>query len=257
MKTVGIIGGLDFLGCDIALKFLYENFKVNILVLPNVKHTSPLIKTGLIAGENLMINQFGLENHDRLIKYIGECDFLVHCGSPYKLPLKSAEEPIYVPIITGTGNILRAMKIVSSVDKIIFITSADTVNNSDAYMQKAGPRSGNGHNKINRKEFSQAILHSEHITYNLLEEFNSTKAGLMVVSPVVIRNNILMNTANATLHGIRYLLRNDIKHDFTFRRLSRRIMFETMLNIADLPDKVYNFFKSSEEKKIVSRLVKN
>ena len=256
MATIGIIGGLDFLGCDITLKFLSENFRVKILVLPSGVRGSRLIYTGLIAGENLLIHHFGLENHEQLVKFLADCDFLVHCGTAYELPLEAATEPVYVPLISGTGYLLRAMKKVSSLKKIIFMTSVWPANLAELDMSKNTNLLYNNNHKGNRQGISQALYHSSRITNNLLEGFNSTNSGLIVVSPVTIKNNMLMNTVNATLTGIRYLLRNHIDHDVVFREIIRRIKFETMMNVNDLPDKIFDSFMTSEEMEVASGLIK-
>jgi dihydroflavonol-4-reductase len=248
MNTIGIIGGLDFLGCDITIKFLSENFRVKVLVLPSPKNRSCLIQTGLVAGENLLIHHFGLENHDQLVRFLIDCDFLVHCGSPYEIPLKAGDEPVYVPVITGTGNLLRAMKKVSAIKKVFFLTSIGPANYSKPNSNKNNLRLTNAPKIGNSKVISEALLHSKRITDNLLEVFNSTSIELIVVSPVILRNNLLMNTVNATLHGIRFLLRNQINHDLVFQKLISRIMVETMINVNDLPDKIFDSFQASEER---------
>jgi dihydroflavonol-4-reductase len=256
MATIGIIGGLDFLGCDITLKLLSENLRVKILVLPSEVPGSRLIHTGLIAGENLLIHQFGLESHQQLVNFLAGCDYLVHCGTPCELPLVAAKEPVYVPLISGTGHLLRAMKKVSSLKKVIFITSVWPANLNGQNLNKNTNLIKNKENKSNGQVISQALFHSRRITNNLLEGFSSTNSELIVVSPVTVKNNMLLNTKHATLTGIRYLLRNHIDHDVVFLEIIRRIMFETMINVNDLPDKIYDSFMMSEEMEVESGLIK-
>jgi dihydroflavonol-4-reductase len=252
MATIGIIGGIDFLGCDITLKFLSENFRVKVLVLPSATNSSPLVQTGLIASESLVLHHFGMENHLQLVKFLSDCDFLLHCGTPYKLPLEAFEESVYVPLISGTGHLLRAMKKVSALKKVIFITSvwpAD-LNNSELKKNKtwSNKTSTGGKSMVIR----EALFHSKSITNNLLEGFNTISSGLLVISPVIIRNNLLLNTVAATLAGIRFLLRNHIAHDLVFREITRRIMLDTMMNVDLLPDKIFDSFKMSEEMETAS-----
>jgi dihydroflavonol-4-reductase len=256
MATIGIIGGIDFLGCDITLKFLSENYRVKILVLPSEIPGSRLVHTGIVAGENLLIYYFSLQNHQQLVKFLGDCDFLVHCGTPYELPLEAAEEPVYVPLISGTGYLLRAMKKVSSLKKVIFVTSVWPANFMEFDLNKNTTRLTNNGTKGNSRVIREALFHSRQITNNLLEGFNSTNSGLLVVSPVTVKNNMLMNTVNATLNGIRYLLRNHIDHDIVFHEIIRRIMFETMINVQDLPDKIFDSFMIPEKVEASSRLFK-
>jgi dihydroflavonol-4-reductase len=256
MATIGIIGGLDFLGCDLTLKFLSENFRVNVLVLPSAVPGSRLIHTGLVAGENLLIHHFDLENHLQLVKFLVDCDFLLHCGTAYKLPLEPTEGPVYVPLINGTGNLLRAMKKVSSLKKVIFISSVAPAYINEPNLNKIDTTVNDALNMSNNKVISKALFHSKRITNNLLEGFNSTNSGLIVVSPVTIKNNMLLNTANATLAGIRFLLRNHIDHDVIFREIIRRIMFKTMVNVNDLPDIIFDSIQKSEGIQVASRLSK-
>ncbi len=247
MATIGIIGGIDFLGCDITLKFLSENFRVKVLVLPSETNNSPLVQTGLIAGENLLLHHFGMDNHLQLVKFLYDCDYLLHCGTPYALPLAASEEPVYVPLIAGTGHLLRAMKKVTILKKVLFITSVWPAHMNEEELKKNNALLNKASKGGNSRVIREALFHTKSITNNLLEGFNSINAGLIVVSPVVVRNNMLINTVSTTIAGIRYLLRNHIDHDLVFREITRRIMVDTMMNVDLLPDKIFDSIMMSVE----------
>ncbi len=244
MKTAGIIGGLDFLGCDITLKFLAENYRVKVLVPLWTKNYKPVINTGLKAGDNLEIFCMDMDNHVQLTSFIKDCDCLIHCGRPYELEVKTKVGPVYVPLITDTGNILKAVAKAPVRGKIVFLTSVGIFNNSSSDfssdIHKISSESKND-------TWKQAFYHSEMVIDNALGKFSNNRFEVIIVSPVVVIKNMLMNTQDSTLAGLQFLFKNKIDNDKVFKKLVKRNLMETMLEVNELPDKVFTCIQSFKE----------
>ena len=109
MKTAGIIGGMDFLGCDITLKFLSEDFRVKVPVTHSVPFKSRLINTGLSVNVNLEICRTNLDDDFQLKQFVQDCDIIVHCGIPFKLGVTLKGTSLYVPLVKQTWTLLKGL----------------------------------------------------------------------------------------------------------------------------------------------------
>jgi dihydroflavonol-4-reductase len=252
MNTAGIIGGLDFLGCDITLKFLAEDYRVKILEPPSSIKKQPVIRTGLKASDVLQIYSFDFEDHLQLKNFVADCDCLVHCGTPHELDVKVPDGTVYIPVISGTGCLLKALKDSYPVKKVIFLTSVEAFNfqEPDNVMNPLKRRNGN-HFAL-KPALEIAHYRSEQIIHKILEGFDKYQLEVMIVSPVIVSNNTLNNNHKSTLAALRYLLRNKINHDIYFQKLIKRNLFETMINVDVLADKVFDCMHS--DKKSISFL---
>ncbi len=247
MKTVGIIGGLDFLGCDITLKFISENYRVKVLVPPLTSHKKPIIVTGLKAGENLQIYNFHLNNSIQLEKFAEDCDCMVHCGIPYELKVNSVQGSVYVPVVLDTAPLIKAIRKSSSVRKIIFLTSVAVYNFPGQEIFSGPVKKRNSATAVNNHNSERAFYHSGKIMHNTLEDFSQDRLKIIVVSPVLVNGNLLSNSSETTLAGLQYLFHNKIEHDSFFLNLVRKNLLETMINVNELPDKVFNKIQFQEK----------
>ncbi len=239
MKTAGVIGGNDFIGCEITLKLLSEDYRVKILVPKFSWHTKPLINTGLMAGENLSYSLIDMENQFQMEDFVRDCDFLIHCGRPYELACKTGVGALYIPLISNTGNILKSLIKVHYAGKIIFLTSVAAYNHFDSRISSFINQ--NEHAKRSLiKEFSEkAFYHSTKVIDKLLNDFPDDQIEIIVVAPVLVSNNLLFNSRESTLAGLRYMFTNKIDHDRIFLHLMRRKLMNTMVNVNELPELVF------------------
>lgn len=248
MRTVGIVGGCDFLGCDITLKFLYENYFVKVLDLPRSKHTPQLISTNISAGENLKIFSFDLNNPTQLAIFLKGCDFIIHCGRPVRLDVKTEEGSLYVPVITDSGCLLKVLSKTPAIRKIIFLTSAAALQSCN---QHTDPESGNKTNITSKLHSRQrASFHSEKIILKTLDDLSVNRLEVVHVSPVLVNKNMLINTRETTLAGLQFMFRNKINHDTVFQKVANRNLVDAMFNANELPNRIFscvNDFKENAE----------
>lgn len=241
MKTVGIVGGLDFLGCDITLKFLSEDYFVKVLDLPRNKDTPMLINTSIKAGAKLKIFSIDLNSPVQLSLFTKGCDFLIHCGRPYRLDVKMDEGALYIPVITDSGCLLKVIHKSPSLKKIIFLTSVAVLNLS--HIQHVIPE--NEKQKILTSDFKKhstqsALFHSEKIISKTIVDISVSRLEIVHVSPVVVYNNMLINSKESTLKGLQYLFGNQIVHDRIFQKLVSLSLIDSMINAGELPDKIFS-----------------
>lgn len=250
MKTVGIVGGLDFLGCDITLKFLSENYFVKVLDLSRTKNTQPLISANIKNGENLKIFSIDLNNPLQVSNFLSGCDFLIHCGRPYKLDVKIEQGSLYIPVITDSGCLIKVLSRTPAVNKIIFLTSVAVFNLNN---KQSVPESGQKLNTISistQHSRQKAVFHSGKVISKRLEDFSGSRLEVVHVSPVVVYNNMMTNTRETTLAGLQFLFRNQIVHDAVFKKLVNRNLMETMINANELPGKIYSCIQDFKENTI-------
>jgi dihydroflavonol-4-reductase len=247
VKTVGIIGGLDFIGCEITLKLLSENYLVKVLEPPGQKKKKSIISTGLKVGDYLQLHTVDFKNTAQLTHLIKDCDFLIHCGMPVKLELKLEKEPVYVPVISDTQYLLQAIGKAPRLGKVIFLSAAVGLN--DSYQ---GSFSGSvQQNKVNSfsttNNLKKAYYHSNMIINNVLTDFSLNLFQIFFVSPVTVVHNTMTNNRNAVAAGLKYLFNNKINNDRTFNLLIKKNLVETMLNVNEIPDKIFECVKNISE----------
>lgn len=242
MRIIGIIGGLDFVGCDVTLKFLADNYRVKVAVLSPARGNDSLIRTGISANKNLQICRFDPENFFQFQEFVRDCTILIHCGIPYKLCNDSEGIPIYVPIIKKTGVILEVVREAHSVKKVIFVaapalngfsaSSTGFVNDTDAEKSRPAGRTGN-------QNARGAWFHANRIVQNYIRIFSGTRFEIIFISPVGLKNNTLLNSSEITLAGLKFLFTHKISHDALFQKLILLGTLNTLLNVRDIPEMIF------------------
>lgn len=235
MKKAGIIGGSQFIGTFITLKFLTEDFRVKVQVSANKKQPKDTLFQNLSSNQNLEIFKTKLEKSADFKHFINDCDIIVHCGYPFCLDVESSEVPIYVPQIKGTNYLLNALKENTSVKKVIFVTSVMAINpyypnNSEFNRNEI---------KENKLEIGKAKYHAEKAANKMLENFPANFFDIIYISPVEVKNQLLSNSAVSTSSGLQFLFRKKINPDPFFQKLLGRQVIDGLTNIDDLPESVF------------------
>jgi len=83
------------------------------LDLPRPKHTPPLISTSLKTVDTLEIFSIDPDNPVQMSIFLKECEFLIHCGRPFKLDVEMEEGSLYVPVINDSGCLLRVLSTIT------------------------------------------------------------------------------------------------------------------------------------------------
>lgn len=244
MKKAGIIGGSQFIGTFITLKFLSEDFRVKVQVSANKKQQKDTLFQNLKSNQNLEILKTDLTSFSDFQNFIEDCDIIIHCGYPFRLDIKSSDVPIYVPLIKGTNNLLKALQGNTSVSKVIFITSAMAMNPFYPYNSQSA--------KIKTKETTlevqKAKYHADKTVTTMLQNFPPNFFETVYISPVEVKNQLLSNSADSTSSGLQFLFRKKITPDLVFQKLLGKQVIDRLTNIDDLPENVYLAASAAETK---------
>jgi dihydroflavonol-4-reductase len=243
MNQIGIIGGLDFMGCDITLKFLADNYRVKVAVFSPSRGERPLIRTGISEHRNLEIWRFDPDDSYQLREFVRSSTVLIHCGLPLKLFENSEGIPIYVPIIQKTSVILGIVRETSTVKKVIFLASPVMHDFVDRFYSSgtfsATEESGAGR-CISNHNAGKASFHANRLVQNIIRAFSANHLEIITVSPAGVKNNCLFNSREITSAGLKFLFVNKISHDPLFQRLNRVNILSTLWNVSDIPEMVFN-----------------
>lgn len=238
MKNAGIIGGSEFIGNYITLKFLAEGYRVKVQVSEKEKIKNDSVFKRISANINLKISQTELTNEQQIQEFITDCDVLVHCGQPFQLDIESAEVPIYVPLIKNTNILLKALQSNNSLKKVIFITSAMAFN--QGYISRPEKiTSQNNKQRLPSSTIERARFHAEKAVYKILDSFPENFFEIVYISPVEVKNELLSNSADSTSSGLQFLFGKKITPDACFEKLLKRQLIDQLTGINELPDKVF------------------
>ncbi len=233
MKTAGIIGGMDFIGCYITLKFLSEDYRVKVPVSNSPEKGSLLNMQSLLANENLEICKNNMEDIHRLKEFMQGCNIIVQCGNPVKLSERENGTPLYIPQIKGTAQLLKAAKQATSVEKIIFITSPAV------YSMPRQVSSPTGNKPGKNEAAKNARFHADQTLQGLLDGFPDYFFEVILLAPVEMKDNMLVSNSNSISAGLQFLFRNNTDQDPLLQKLFKRNLMQTMIDIQQLPEKVY------------------
>jgi len=238
MKSAGIIGGSEFIGNYITLKFLAEDYCIKVQVPENEKIKNDSLFKRISANRNLEVCPVELTNSQQITKFIENCEVLIHCGHPFQLDIKSSEIPVFVPFIKNTNVLLNAIQSNRSLKKVIFITSAMAFN--PEYISP-GEHGIDPDKKFNLKKstIEKASFHAEKAACNILDSFPEDFFEVVYISPVEVQGNMLTNSIDSTSAGLQFLFRRKITPDMYFVRLLKRQVIDRLTNINELPDKVF------------------
>ena len=243
MKTAGIIGGLEFLGCHIALKFLAENYRVKIPGKNIQKSYSTPNIPGLLANQHIEICDPFDGGSENLRHFVSNCDIIVHSGVPHELAVMSNGSKLFIPLITKTSELLKMIKETASVKKVVFITSPAIYNN--IYEGSATTAKSNGNSKF----LNKAKFHAQQVSQSLLENFSANFFEVVIVAPVEIKDNVIVSNSVNTSTGFQFLFKNKIAQDPVLQKIFKRDILQTVVTPDNLPDVVYNYADGQSEEK--------
>lgn len=238
MKSAAIIGGSNFIGNYITLKFLAEDYHVKVQVSEKEKIKNDSVFKRISANRNLEVCPLELTNPKQINKFINDCEVVIHCGHPLELEIKSSEMPVFVPLIRNTNIFLNAIQSNTSLKKVIFITSAMAFN--PGYIYGQGQNSTQIHElPLKNPTSGKARYHSEKAVNTILNSFPEDFFEVVYISPVEVQNEVLSNSSNSTSLGLQLLFRKKIVPDAYFEKLLKRQVIDRLTNINELPDRIF------------------
>mgnify|MGYP001104851328 CR=1 FL=1 len=238
MKSAAIIGGSNFIGNDITLKFLAEDYHVKVQVSEKDKIKNDSVFKRISANRNLEVCPLELTNPKQINKFINDCEVVIHCGHPLQLEIKSSEIPVFVPLIRNTYIFLNAIQSNTSLKKVVFITSAMAFNSG--YTHGQGQNYTQIHELPRKNPTSEkARFHAGKAANTILNSFPEDFFEVVYVSPVEVQNEVLSNSSKSTSLGLQFLFRKRIAPDAYFEKLLKRQVIDRLTNINELPDRIF------------------
>jgi dihydroflavonol-4-reductase len=254
MRKAGIIGGFEFIGSYITLKFLSENYRVKVPVSKLKNGEKVLNIPGLSANKYLEEFRGDLNELSEIRKFVRDCDVIIHCGSPFRVNNLNDDAQLFVPEVRGTGSLLKILDEFPNIQKLFFISPpADLNSNAFPYKVQVKKEFNNSKsvtkNKLNLK-FEKAVFHAKRVQENALRVLMEKRFEVIFVAPAEVSGNTLVSNSNSTSAGLKYLFKNGVNHDPVFKRILQQNKLQTLVNAEDVAEEV--FFKVSSVEKMES-----
>jgi nucleoside-diphosphate-sugar epimerase len=259
MKKAGIIGGLEFIGSYITLKFLSENYQVKVPVSKFQNREKVLTIPGLETNKYFEKFYGDLSDLSEIRKFACDCNVIIHCGSPFSLNQLSSNPQLFVPEIRGTGSLLKVLSEYPNIQKLIIISPPTDLNSSflpSSQQVKMEPKTPNPiiKNNINL-HFQKAEFHAKKAHENALQTLEEKRFEVIFVSPAEVLENTLISNNDATSTGLRYLFENGINHDPVFKGILHQIKLQTLINAEDAAETVFFKVNSIKTEKRIKSMV--
>lgn len=233
MQRVGLIGGDDFVGCYVALKYLAEDYRVRIPKIYPGRKANLNSLPGIYSNRNLELVKMNPDEMSEMVEFVKDCDFIVHCGFPVKMNVDFNGSALYIPLVKGTAQLLKAARLAPSVKKIIFVTSPSifsaTPNNSMSSQAKSRQNKFSAHAKY----------HAEKTISKLITDFPDDFFDVIVMAPAEIKNNEPQSTPLSLSFALQFLFRNETDHDPVLKQLFKRNVLRTMVSPENIPEAVF------------------
>ncbi len=216
MKTVGIIGGSGFIGSHTTKKFLEEGYNVKVAVTDIKKSEKYQHLFNFENSDNLNISALKVEDLGTLMDFIGDCEIVVHGGTPFQLDVKDPQKELFDPTIKGTENFLQAIKRSSLIEKVVLIASVAAWNTN--FPMPSGGKTP--HDTFSEKDtpymseeshpYAQAKFMANQVVEKFIMENPNLPYEITSVSPVGVMGKSLSNREDSTSTGLQFLFKNKI-----------------------------------------------
>ncbi len=249
MRKAGIIGGFEFIGSYMTLKFLSENYRVKVPVTNFKTGEKVLNIPGLLANNYLEEFHGDLHNLSETRKFVSDCDVIIHCGTPFSLNKLNEEPQLFVPEIRGTGSLLKVLNEFPTIQKLIFISPPANFNSTESSYPEPGPeclitKSLNTKSRINL-QFQKAEYHAKKAQKKVLQTLEEKRLEVIFVSPANVLGNTLISSKDSTSAGLKYLFKKEINHDPVFKRISQQIKLNTLVQAENAAGVVFDKVNST------------
>jgi dihydroflavonol-4-reductase len=249
MRKAGIIGGLEFIGSYMTLKFLSENYRVKVPV-SNFKTGEKVLNIpGLLANNNLEEFHGDLHELSGIRNFMSDCDAIIHCGAPISLNKRNKEPQLFVPEIRGTGSLLKVLNEFPTIQKLIFISPPANFNSTESSYPTHGQgrlktKKSDAKNRINLQS-QKAVYHAIRVQENVLHALEDKRLEVIFVSPSKVLGNTLVSSRDSTSAGLKYLFEKEINPDPVFKRVLQQIKLKTLIPAENAAEVVFDKVNST------------
>jgi dihydroflavonol-4-reductase len=244
MEKAGIIGGLEFIGSYITLKFLSENYQVKVPVSKFKNGKKVLTIPGLSANKYLEEFHGDLNDLFQLREFVRDCDVIIHCGSPMRVNKLNTNRHLFVPEIKGAGPLLKILGDYPIIQKLIFISPPANIHSgtsaiTDFEKNDSNTKNPMAKNKINL-QFQNAVFHAKRAQENTFRVLEENCVEVVFVSPAEVLGNSLFSSSESISAGLKYLFENGINHDPVFKKILQQKKLQTLIKAEDVAEVVFN-----------------
>ncbi len=238
MRKAGIIGGLEFIGSYMTLKFLSENYRVKVPVSKYRTGEKVLNIPGLLTNNNLEEFHGDLHELSGIRNFMSDCDVIIHCGAPISLNKRNKEPQLFVPEIRGTGSLLKVLNEFPTIQKLIFISPPVNFNSTESSYP------AHAKNRINLQS-QKAVYHAKRVQENVLQTLEDKRLEVIFVSPSKVLGNTLVSSRDSTSAGLKYLFEKEINTDPVFKRVLQQIKLKTLIPAENAAEEVFDKVNST------------
>lgn len=251
MQIVGIIGGSGFIGSYITKVFLEEDYHVRVSTteIKNSKKYDHLFR--LDNSGNLEVRELDVCNQKQLDKFVKGCNVIVHAGTPFKLEVTDPQKELYIPTITGTRNLLRAIKNSDSLTRVIFLASIAAWNTSFPltppiyHANHIFSEADTPYFSENDHPYAQAKFLANKEVNKYIQKHRDLKFEIVSLSPVMVVGNSLSARIDSTSLGMQNLIKNKIAPNAFVEMLFKTNCMFAMVDVRDVAEAVFSVATSA------------
>ena len=245
MKKAGIIGGSGFIGSYITKTFLNHGYQVKVSATDISREDKYEHLMVLAHADNLYISELDVTDKATLKEFVGDCDVVVHCGTPFILDVQDPQTQLFDPTIKGTINFLEVVNSTPSIDKVVLVASVAAYN-TNFPLPAGGKTSTDTFSETDTpfiSEESHPYAQAKFMANQTVEKFIENNPDLSFeitsVSPVGVMGKSLSKREDSTSTGLQYLFKNKMAPNPFVQMLYDTNAEMAIVDVKDVAEAVY------------------
>ncbi|WP_157207988.1 NAD-dependent epimerase/dehydratase family protein [Mariniflexile maritimum] len=245
MKKAGIIGGSGFIGSYITKTFLNHGYQVKVSAT-NISREDKYEHLMVLAhADNLYISELDVTDKATLKEFVGDCDVVIHCGTPFILDVQDPQTQLFDPTIKGTINFLEVVNSTPSIEKVVLVASVAAYNtnfplpaggktSTDTFSETDTPFISEGSHP-----YAQAKFMANQTVEKFIENNPDLSFEITSVSPVGVMGKSLSKREDSTSTGLQYLFKNKMAPNPFVQMLYDTNAEMALVDVKDVAEAVY------------------
>ncbi len=245
MKKAGIIGGSGFIGSYITKTFLNHGYQVKVSATDISREDKYEHLMVLAHADNLYISELDVTDKATLKEFVGDCDVVIHCGTPFILDVQDPQTQLFDPTIKGTINFLEVVNSTPSIEKVVLVASVAAYN-TNFPLPAGGKTSTDTFSETDTpfiSEESHPYAQAKFMANQTVEKFIENNPDLSFeitsVSPVGVMGKSLSKREDSTSTGLQYLFKNKMAPNPFVQMLYDTNAEMAIVDVKDVAEAVY------------------
>jgi nucleoside-diphosphate-sugar epimerase len=245
MKKAGIIGGSGFIGSYITKTFLNHGYQVKVSATDISREDKYEHLMVLAHADNLYISELDVTDKATLKEFVGDCDVVIHCGTPFILDVQDPQTQLFDPTIKGTINFLEVVNSTPSIEKVVLVASVAAYN-TNFPLPAGGKTSTDTFSETDTpfiSEESHPYAQAKFMANQTIEKFIKNNPDLSFeitsVSPVGVMGKSLSKREDSTSTGLQYLFKNKMAPNPFVQMLYDTNAEMALVDVKDVAEAVY------------------